>query len=219
MWREKHNKLWVSHEKYFVDKLWENEIVHMLKYNPKIHHRRSIRLKEYDYRRAGAYFITICSWNNECLFGSISDGKIQLNEYGQIVNVEWLQTGVVRPNVKLDTFIVMPNHIHGIIILNEDARTIQPVVGSPRRVAPTGRPNGPVSGSIGAIVGQYKSIVTKRINKMRNTTGFNIWQRNYYEHIIRNENELNRIREYIINNPTRWAEDENNPENINQRKP
>lgn len=146
----------------------------MLKYNPKIHHRRSIRLKEYDYRRAGAYFITICSWNNECLFGSISDGKIQLNEYGQIVNVEWLQTGVVRPNVKLDTFIVMPNQIHGIIILNEDARTIQPVVGATRRVAPTRRPNGPVSGSIGAIMGQYKSIVTKRLNKMRNTTGFNI---------------------------------------------
>lgn len=190
------------------------------KYNPEIHRRRSIRLKEYDYRRAaGAYFITICSWNNECLFGSILDGKMQLNENGQIVEGEWLQTGVVRPNVKLDTFVVMPNHIHGIIILNEDGGTIQSVVGATRRVAPTGRPMGPVSGSIGAIIGQYKSIVTKRINKMRNTTWFNIWQRNYYEHIIRNENELNRIREYIRNNPARWAEDENNPENINQRKP
>ncbi len=174
----------------------------MNKFNPDVHHRRSIRLKDYDYGQAGAYFITICSWNRECLFGDVADEEMQLNEYGWIAANEWLQTGVVRPNVELDAFVVMPNHIHGIIILNN--------VGATRRVAPTTLQ----SNSIGAIVGQFKSIVTKQINGIRNSSGLPVWQRNYYEHIIRNEDELNRVREYIINNPLRWADDENNPENV-----
>lgn len=169
------------------------------KYNPEIHHRRSIRLKEYDYAQAGAYFITVCAWKRKCLFGDVLKRKMELNECGQIVNKEWLQTGVIRSNVKLDAFVIMPNHIHGIIIL----------VGATRRVAPT-NPAGPAPGSIGAIIGQFKSIVTKRINKMRNSCGVPVWQRNYYEHIIRDDNEFIRIREYIINNPSNWAEDENN---------
>jgi putative transposase len=181
------------------------------KYNPEKHHRRSIRLRDYDYSQTGAYFVTICSWNRECIFGDILDGDIRLNEFGQIVKKEWLQTGDIRHNLELDEFIIMPNHIHGIIVLND-------IVGATRRVArnwaihriaPTLQSN-----SIGSIIGQFKSIVSKQINLIRNTPGFPVWQRNYYEHIIRNEDELNRVREYIINNPLQWADDENNPLNI-----
>ena len=186
------------------------------KYNPDIHHRRSIRLNDYDYTQAGAYFITICSWGRECLFGDILDGKLQLNEFGQIIEREWLHTGIVRSNVILDAHIVMPNHIHGIIILND-------IVGATRRVAqnranhriaPTEKSIGPISDSIGAIIGQFKSIVTKQINQICNTPGIPVWQRNYYEHIIRDEDEMSRIREYIIHNPLQWTEDKNNPVNI-----
>jgi REP element-mobilizing transposase RayT len=186
-------------------------------YNPAKHHRRSIRLKGYDYTQAGAYFVTIVARGRECLFGEIAAGEMQLNEWGRIVEHEWRQTATVRPNVTLDQFVVMPNHIHGIIILNDPD-----IVGATRRVAPTTprvtpipsvvpTPIGPQSGSIGAIIGQFKSIVTKRINATRQTPGAPVWQRNYYEHILRDEAALNRIRQYIGDNPRQWAEDENNP--------
>jgi len=179
------------------------------KYDPEKHHRRSIRLKEYDYSQTGAYFITICAYNKECIFGDVVDGKIILNQYGEIVKAEWLKTFDIRKNLILDKYIVMPNHFHGIIMIVDGHD-----VGATRRVAPTKRPNGPVPASIGAIIGQFKSIVTKRINAMRNTTGLPVWQRNYYEHIIRNEDELNQIREYIADNPIKWELDEENPINV-----
>lgn len=88
-------------------------------YNPDIHHRRSIRLKEYDYSRSGAYFVTVCAWNRECLFGEILDGEMTLNEYGEILRQEWMQTGFVRPGITLDEYIVMPNHFHGILMIDD----------------------------------------------------------------------------------------------------
>lgn len=206
-----------------------------MQYNKDIHHRRSIRLKDYDYSQTGAYFVTVCSWNKGCVFGDIADGALQMNECGQTVQDEWMKTVDIRTNVELDEFAVMPNHIHGIIVLVGARRCLALNVNNeflngaanrqckgeamPRpyrreekrathRVAPT-----LISGSVGAIVGQFKSTVTKRINEIHNTPGRPVWQRNYYEHIIRDEDELNRIREYIINNPARWAEDENNPIN------
>lgn len=187
-----------------------------MNYNPEIHKRRSIRLKDYDYSRAGAYFLTICSWNRECLFGDIADGEMRLNEFGKVVKRQWVQTGVVRTNVELDEFQIMPNHFHGIIILNDNVGATPRVAqeSAIHRIAPTKDIPGARSGSIGAIIGQFKSIATKRINAIRNTPCFPVWQRNYYEHIIRTNNEMNRIREYIINNSVKWAEDENNPENI-----
>jgi REP element-mobilizing transposase RayT len=177
-----------------------------------------MRLKEYDYSQVGAYFMTICTKDRECMFGDISNGKMRLNEYGKIAREEWLQTGVIRSDVGLDEFIVMPNHIHGIIVLND-------VVGATRwvaqnktiqyraihRIAPTLQPN-----SIGAIIGQFKSIVAKKINKIRNFTTISVWQRNYYEHVARNEDSLNRIREYISNNPLKWEDDIENP--LNDKK-
>lgn len=200
-----------------------------MNYNPEIHKRRSIRLKDYDYSSAGAYFVTICSWNRECLFGDISAGEMHLNEYGEILKRQWLHAVVVRANVELDEFQIMPNHLHGIIVLNDtvgatrrvarfsqDRLTIQER--AIHRIAPTNAQtkgiSGAGSGSIGAIIGQFKSVATKHINKMRNSPGSPIWQRNYYEHIIRNEDEMERIREYMINNPAKWSEDENNPTNI-----
>ena len=209
-------------------------------YKPDKHHRHSIRLKEYDYSQAGAYFLAICTQNRECLFGDIIDGEIRLNEYGEIVAAEWIQTQIIRQNIQIDEYVVMPNHFHGIIILNDPvgarrclarsemaARSEMPTrsematnakqtngqTRATHRVAPTVQ-----SGTIGSIIGQFKSIVTKQINQIRNTTGHPVWQRNYYEHVIRSEESLHKIREYIINNPLKWDDDENNLGDIIHRR-
>jgi len=174
---------------------------------PKIHHRRSIRLKGYDYTLAGAYFVTIVAWQREMLFGEIVDGKMILSEFGEIVREEWERTAIVRPNVELGEYVVMPNHFHGILIFIDD------IVGATRRVAPTKTTL--QSGSLGAVMAQFKSIVTKRINGLRNVTGFPIWQRNYYERIIRDEREMDGIHRYIESNPSMWAEDDENPNRVN----
>ncbi len=171
-------------------------------YNPDVHHRRSIRLKEYDYTQKGAYFITIVTYQREPLFGEIVDGVMQLNEWGEIARREWFKTAELRPFVELyeDEFVVMPNHAHGILWMNDD-------VGAERRSAPTDMPH-VTAGSLGAIVRAYKSAVTYAINAARQTRGMVVWQRNYYEHIIRNDADLNRIRNYIVNNPLKWADDD-----------
>jgi len=149
--------------------------------------------------------VTICTKDRECLFGEIVDGKITLNEYGQVVIDEWLRTGEVRKNVELDAFVVMPNHFHGILLLIDDGR------GTARR-APTVEQFGkPAVGSLPTIIRSFKSAATKNINQIRNTPGLSLWQHNYYEHIIRSEGELNRLREYIQNNPMQWEMDEENP--------
>ena len=173
-------------------------------YDPDKHHRRSIRLKVYDYTQAGAYFVTLCAWQHECLFGEIVDDEMRLNDYGRVLEEEWVRTAEVRPNVDLDAFVVMPNHLHGIIVICGNP------VGASRRLAPTGTAR-IAAGSLGAIIGQIKSITTKRINALRNAPGQPVWQRNYHEHIIRSETALNNIRQYIAHNPVRWAEDEENP--------
>jgi len=284
-------------------------------YNPSIHHRRSIRLKGHDYTQPAAYFVTLCTHEWAHLFGKVVDGAMQLNECSEIVCTEWFQTAVVRPYVvlNLDEFVVMPNHIHGIIWIvgndnsddgvdngsdarddgsggdtprNDGAgsggagrrddgrrddgagsggagrrddgdrrrddgdgrrddgdrsrddgdRSRGGTVGAQRRCAPTccaptcapttfppgatptstGRairgatPTNVVPGSLGAIVRSFKSVVTRRINIMRNTPGAPVWQRNYYEHIIRTDRALNAIRRYIADNPRRWHLDRKN---------
>ena len=192
-------------------------------YNPYIHHRHSIRLKDYDYSLTGAYFVTICTWQRECLFGEIVNGEMVLNDMGRIVVDEWEKTATVRKNVILDEFVIMPNHFHGIIFFSEDVGAIpagRPIaIGSnvgcctERRATQRVAPTGSVSGSIGAVMSQIKSIVTKRINALRNNPGCPVWQRNYYERVIRNEDELSRAREYIVNNPMKWELDKENPVN------
>jgi len=181
-------------------------------FDPQKHHRRSIRLKGYDYTQPGAYFITVVTHDRECLFGEIVEGGMRLNEFGEIVRTEWFKTAVVRPYVMLypDEFVMMPNHTHGIIwIVDVGAtRRVAPPPIAPSPVAPPIiHPRGPMAGSVGAIIGQFKSITAKRINTLRNIPGQPVWQRNYYEHIIRDERALNAIRRYILNNPANWTKD------------
>lgn len=173
-------------------------------YNPETHHRRSVRLKGYDYTQAGAYFVTIVTQGRECLFGEVVDGEMVLSKWGKTVQELWDAIPVHFPNAQLDTFVVMPNHVHGIIVV-AGARHASPL---PRTTPP---PRGPESQSLGAIVGSFKSVVTKSINSLRGTPGISVWQRDYHEHIIRDESTLHRIREYIVNNPLQWAVDCENP--------
>jgi REP element-mobilizing transposase RayT len=181
--------------------------------------RRSIRLKEYDYSQAGAYFVTACTHRRKCLFGEIAEGKIVYNMFGRIVEEEWHRTKQMRQCADLDIFIVMPNHIHGIIVL-----TGIPLSANRRGTmhrAPTpqieqfGRPT---ANSIPTIIRGFKSSVTQQINEIRSTPGIPVWQRNYYEHVIRNEIDLEETREYIQNNPLKWLEDEYYPTNIEKIK-
>ena len=180
-------------------------------FNPDFHHRRSIRLVEYDYSRTGAYFVTICTQNRECLFGDIVDGMVRLNEWGKIIKEEWFRTESVRPNIRLDAYTIMPNHFHGIIVVADSVgarRCLAHKERATHRVAPTSgiRPD-----SLGSIIGQFKSNVTRRINASCGAPGIPVWQRNYFEHVIRNDEEWNRTREYIQNNPLNWETDEENP--------
>ncbi|GJQ59014.1 MAG: transposase [Candidatus Scalindua sp. AMX11] len=157
------------------------------KYNPEKHHRRSIRLKEYDYSQPGAYFVTVCTWKRECLFGDVLHGEVSLNEYGQITMQEWIKTGTLRQNVVLDKYVIMPNHFHGILIINDCAGTIQRK--GVLQYAPTYAFRSP-SQTIGAMVRGFKSTVTKQINRCRDTPGIPVWQRNYYEHIEISSNKI-----------------------------
>ncbi len=160
-----------------------------MKFNPDIHHRRSIRLSGYDYSQPGAYFVTICIRQRECLLGDIQEGKIRLNCYGEVVNFNWFNLQKVYANIELDSFVIMPNHIHGIILLKEHNK----------------------DHSLSEIVRGLKTFSARRINQIRLVKGIPVWQRGYYEHIIRNEIAFSKIQEYIINNPSKWETDEMHP--------
>ena len=173
-----------------------------MNHDAREHQRRSTRLRGYDYSQSGAYFVTVCVQNRQSVFGKVTNGRMMLSGAGRMVEEEWLKTPAVRPQVQLDEFVVMPNHFHGIIMIRHESGT----VGATRRVAPTG----PTAGSVGAMMAQFKSIATKRMRALGNSSF--AWQRNYYEHIVRDEDSLNRIREYILTNPLRWDLDRENPE-------
>jgi putative transposase len=166
--------------------------------------RKSIRLKEYDYSLPGGYFITICTHDKQWSFGNIVDGEMQLNDIGKIVQEEWNRTVGLRANAELDAFVVMPNHIHGIIILHETDDDNVHGRGE-LQFAPT-RFVSPKN-NIGAIVRGFKGAVTKRVNVMRQTPNQPVWQRNYYEHVLRDEKDLDNVRAYIANNILAWATD------------
>ncbi|MBN2864124.1 MAG: hypothetical protein JXN62_13235 [Bacteroidales bacterium] len=211
-------------------------------YNSQIHNRHSIRLKGYDYTRTGAYFITACLQDRLHLFGEIINGKMQLNEMGEIVTSSWKWLSEQYDYVGLDEMIIMPDHIHGIIIITDhcmgDSRIAPDILPQtapdilpqtapdilPRTapdilpqiapdILPRTAPDITVKRkTIGRLIGAFKTVSTKQINVYRNTQGTRIWQRNYYEHIIRNNAELNRIRYYISNNVILW---ENDKDHIN----
>ena len=214
-------------------------------YNPAIHHRRSIRLKGYNYASPGAYFVTICVQDGECVLGEVVDGEMELSDWGQAAAEAWAWLGNQYPYVTVDAWVVMPNHTHAIITIHDctgdapegapegDSRIAPTTPGTPRscrgdsRIAPTtsGTPRSCRGGSrtapaaitttkrkpLGRLVGAFKTVSTKQINVLRDIPGARFWQRNYWEHIIRNETSYRRIYEYIETNPARWEEDQLHP--------
>jgi REP element-mobilizing transposase RayT len=186
--------------------------------NPAAHHRRSIRLPGRDYGRPNGYFVTVCVLEKMCLFGAVQNGEMILNDNGKIVSEEWKGLGRRFSSVYLDAWVVMPNHLHGIVWLREvsgDSAVAQQV-GTQQR-APTHSDSAPESAvkrkPLGQIVGAFKTAVTRRINERDGTVGQTIWQRNYYERVIRNQQELLRTQTYIRANPSQWPRDEENPAN------
>ena len=201
-----------------------------MKYDPEQHHRRSIRLKGYDYSHTGAYFVTICTQNREYLFGDVLDGKMALNDAGQMIEKWWNKLSQKYGDVWIDTYVVMPNHFHGIITITTNTVGANPCI-RPDETNPCIRPNtgdhvtrgenitgenmvSPLQG-LGIYISWFKRMSTNeyiRGVKQRGWPPFpgKLWQRNYYDHIIRNESELERIREYIVNNPLKWESDREN---------
>lgn len=193
-----------------------------MKYDPQIHHRRSIRLKGYDYTHAGAYFITICSHQREHVFGEIVNGEMKLNKLGLVAKQQWEKLPKRFPNIELGAFVLMPNHEHGIIQIIEQQRrgmaeSLQNLDEESSRYAPTENQQKfgkMIPNSIPTIVRSYKSAVAYRINLMRGVKAAPVWQRNYYEHVIRNDRELELITRYIDYNPLNWQLDRDNLKNI-----
>ncbi|MCW5876696.1 MAG: hypothetical protein KIS85_07405 [Anaerolineales bacterium] len=189
--------------------------------------RKGIRLPEYDYAQPGAYFVTISSYKKVNIFGTVVHEEVQLNDFGEIAQRGWQAIPKHFASVSVDAFIVMPNHIHGILFINEDEASVQrknykqgqtsqirvgaqhaaPIdaaldqisVGA-RHASPLHKSRGASSGSLGAIIGSYKSSVSREVNKLRRATSPPIWQRNYYERVVRNQEELDALRHYVTYN-------------------
>jgi putative transposase len=166
--------------------------------------RKSLRLPNYEYTQEGAYFITILTVNRECLFGDVVQGEIRLNPIGNIVKDVWQSIPIHFPQASVDDFVIMPNHIHGIINL-VGARHAVPLHYTKLNYEQFGKP---ISGSIPTIIRSFKSEVTRRVNILRHTPGAKLWQRNYYEHVIRNEKDFQALLEYIHLNPIKWGNDD-----------
>ena len=189
-----------------------------MNHNSAKRQRRSIRLPGYDYAQAGAYFVTMVTRYRLCLFGEVVEGEMRLNEYGRFIQMVWDELPDHYSSVECDAFILMPNHVHGIILLAEASASREFDVGAglkPARGVATG-PNSVRAGlkpapTLTEIIRAFKTFSAHRINRVRNTGGVSLWQRNYYEHVVRGENELNRIREYISNNPWQWEMDREHP--------
>ncbi len=180
------------------------------KFDPQKHHRKSIRIKGYDYSSEGAYYVTIVTYRRVRLFGEILNEEMALSDFGRIVDECWRAIPEHFPFVELGAYVVMPNHVHGIIVIangRRGAAMLRPYDDNSNPHKINVKP-----GSLGAIVRSYKSAVSYRIHKEHNATG--IWQRNYYEHIIRDEKDLQNKTDYIEANPSLWDEDENNPRNV-----
>jgi putative transposase len=200
-----------------------------MSYDPEIHHRKSIRLRGYDYSAPGKYFVTICALEKACLFGGIAEGQIALNDYGRIVENVWKELPSHLPLVELDRFVIMPNHFHAIAVIVDprakrvgagfprpDSNPGETGVGAgfPHIMSPVPKPGGenPPPRALGDVIRWFKYESTKRINELRGMAGRRIWQRNYYERIIISDKSYWRIREYIADNPKNWVKDKLHPD-------
>ncbi len=181
-------------------------------YNPRLHHRRTIRLKDYDYSYPGAYFVTVVTWQRECLFGEIIHGDMNLNPIGQVAAGK-LKTFTLSTPPRVNSWIVMPNHVHFILMIDPGECKASNAKTTVNNCLADGLPlhHGSVKGTLPAWIQNYKSITSRQINSYRTSPGAPVWQRNYYEHIIRSWNELMRVSDYILDNPRQWADD---PENV-----
>ena len=196
------------------------------KFDPQKHHRRSIRLKGYDYSSEGAYYVTIVIQGRECLFGEIVDGEMYINEYGEVVQKWWNEIPIHFPNIELGAFVIMPNHVHGTIFITTERRG--------EVISPGNDPNNNIQDmylddnhrmgrgtlplrkpTVGQTVAYFKYQSTKEMNRIETDKAITkFWQRNYYEHIIRSNKDLQNKTAYILANPTLWAKDNDNPTNI-----
>jgi putative transposase len=173
------------------------------KFDPEVHHRRSIRLRGYDYSKPGFYFFTICSKHREPLFGRIkNNNSVILSQFGKIIESTWLDLPNHNNYIILDVFVIMPDHVHGIIQIEDSihCNSEQNTAGAGSKPAPAYNKPAP---KLGEIIRQLKTFSARKINELRKTTGVAIWQRDYYETVIKGEKELNIIRKYIRTNPTR----------------
>jgi len=181
-----------------------------MRHNNQILNRHSVRLKEYDYSQAGAYFVTVCTHRRECLFGEVAEGKMHLSEVGMVLQAVWDKLPHRYSNTGIDVDMIMPNHFHGIITIDvgaiHESPLRMPTLTSSRRKM-----------LLSKMLGYFKMNSAKQINQLRATPGQPVWQRNYYEHVIRNEIDLEETREYIQNNPLKWLEDENHPDHIKRK--
>ena len=183
-------------------------------FNPELHRRRSIRLKGYDYSEVGMYFVTICTSNKKCFLGDIVMEKVELSAIGGIASKYWLEIPEHFRNIKLDVFIMMPNHIHGIIFITDKSGGFDEERRGVINNAPALASNyystiSPRKGTLSTAVRTYKSAVSRWCGQ--NGYKYFEWQRNYHEHVIRNEQDLEQIREYVVHNPLKWDMDEENP--------
>jgi REP element-mobilizing transposase RayT len=198
-----------------------------MKNNPPAFHRVSNRLKGYDYSLPGAYFVTLVTYERLCLFGEVAEGEVRLNSIGNLVQAELHRLPIQFRHISIESHVIMPNHIHAIIMFNSVGATRlrqtgtslfdqkapdqfpDGIDGSPLQKT---RPSGPSPKSLGALIGQFKSRLTKHIWSLPGIDHQPIWQRNYYEHIIRDQAEYEKIHLYIMENPRKWSADQENPE-------
>jgi REP element-mobilizing transposase RayT len=175
-----------------------------VKFNPDIHGRHSIRLEDYDYSRSGAYFVTVCIFERQCLLGEVVDGEMRLSEAGLLVETIWHSLPQRYQGLKVDALVVMPNHLHGIVVINDFVGAIHEL---PRQTPMQRRR----AMTLSKVIGYLKMNSAKQINLLRGNSGLPLWQRNYYERVIRDDHELDGIRQYIADNPAKWEMDENHP--------
>ena len=171
-----------------------------MSYDPEKHDRQSVRLPGYDYAGPGAYFITVNTYLRRHIFGCILKGKVVLSDFGEVVEEEWRRTAQLRPYVRLDIYLIMPDHFHAILWF------LGSCGGTARRAPTEERFGRPVAGSLPTVMRSFKSACTRRINLIRFTPGALVWQPGYYDRVVRNEGELLRLRKYIRDNPSRWRE-------------